>query len=213
MKERFLNYLCILVYIPLVVTLIDAVIKGRIQGIALCLLTAALYPTPVLLEKWLSIRIPPLIKYMMVLFSFLSLYLGGAANLFIHIAYWDKIIHFLSGFLWVTLFLSLMPLLSGNPHFLRQMKPGFTAWLILLSTAAMGSFWELIEFICDLVFTSGLQRNESLFRTNPLNGLTDTMTDLLAAFLGAAIMSRFYKDAMKKDQWLKLEKVIIRRSI
>lgn len=209
MKSRFLLCCYIACYALLAYSLIFSP-SLSIRSVVLSAVAALLYPLPVLLEKIIPLVFPPLLKLMSIGFVFLCVYLGGVLYLFEIVSYWDKIIHFISGFLLTTYVFALFPVGSGGMDILRRISPVCLVLVIIACATALGLVWEYLEFTCDLLFSSNLQMNKNLFPAEN-NSLLDSMTDLLAAQAGTLLMGCYYGRLMRREKWLALEKVIIQK--
>ncbi len=82
---------------------------------------------------------------------------GSGMNMYTHWAVYDLLIHYLSGIV----------LAAGGWEIFRNRH-----FALLFSWAGAG-LWEIFEFSCDLLLHAGMQ-----------GAATDTMTDMIAGFLG-----------------------------
>lgn len=105
-------------------------------------------------------------------FIILSVFMGKALNFYSVIPNWDKILHFISGFVSVNFGKVLYKKLSGDTK--KKMLQRVFALSIAFSVAAL---WEIWEFSCDAIFSTNTQ-NASL---------SDTMADIIYACLAALI--------------------------
>ena len=83
--------------------------------------------------------------------------IGNCMNMYTHLAYYDLVIHYLSGIV-----------LAAGGWELRKNRP----FALMFSWAGAG-LWEIFEFSCDVLFCAGMQ-----------GASMDTMTDMIAGFLG-----------------------------
>lgn len=82
---------------------------------------------------------------------------GSGMNMYTHWPVYDLIIHYLSG----------VVLAAGGWEIFRN------RWFGLLFSCAGAGVWEIFEFTCDVLLHAGMQ-----------GAVTDTMTDMIAGFLG-----------------------------
>ena len=82
---------------------------------------------------------------------------GNCMNMYTHLGYYDLVIHYLSGIV-----------LAAGGWELCKNRP----FALMFSWAGAG-LWEIFEFSCDVLFRAGMQ-----------GAATDTMTDMIAGFLG-----------------------------
>lgn len=108
---------------------------------------------------------------LVMLFIFLSMYLGKIANLYDLIPIWDKILHFLSGLILTEIGIDVYKRLGGENNEKLQL---FFAFLF---AAASAGIWEIYEFTTDFLFSL----------TSQNNSLTDTMLDIIFGTLASLI--------------------------
>lgn len=143
------------------------------------LLIALVMSLPSLLKRFMDLYIPFVIDLAIVIWVFLTLFLGQVAKFYDHIPLWDKFIHFQSGLLLGCIGFVLVYLLN-EPHGTRKlnMSPGFVAVFAVAFSLALGAVWEMCEFAGDAYFHSHWQIDNN-----------DTMWDLIADGSGALIIS------------------------
>ena len=90
-------------------------------------------------------------------FVALAASVGCCMNMYTHWAAYDLIIHYLSG----------VVLAAGGWEIFRS------RWSALLFSCSGAGAWEIFEFSCDILLHAGMQ-----------GAVTDTMTDMIAGFLG-----------------------------
>lgn len=209
MKNRFLGSVYTIFFLLLVIGIVTQYAEKGFWVIWTSLVLGAFYLLPAILERILHIIIPPLIKYAILAFLFLSLYMGGILSFYDRYDGWDTFIHLLSGFITPALALSLINLLNGDPCTIRTLKPGFSFLFMALFAAGVSLLWEYTEFLSD-----------SLLGTNHLNdtrldnglvdiGLMDTLKDLICSQLASLLTSFWLYRTIRKEQWLCLSRILI----
>tara|TARA_Y100000310_G_C20241599_1_gene604917 strand:- start:179 stop:619 length:441 start_codon:yes stop_codon:yes gene_type:complete len=88
-------------------------------------------------------------------------------------------LHTFSGVLLGAMGFTLVYILNSNPRVHVKMKPLFVAIFALSFAVAVGTIWEIFEFIMDSAFGLNMQRS----------GLVDTMWDLIVDLIGALFAS------------------------
>lgn len=141
---------------------------------------------PVLFRR-ISIRIPPEMQLVAVLFAFVTLFLGEVRDFYELYWWWDLAIHFSSGLLLGLLGFMLVYMMNENKSVELHMRPSFIALFAFLFAVAIGAVWELFEFGVDQTLGTTMQKP----RAGDPSGLTDTMWDLAVDLTGAAIVSLF----------------------
>ncbi len=166
----------------LVVT-ISAFFQGRWLGAFSGALVLLLTFAPAMIERRLNLTLPVEFTLINCVILYASFALGEAQDFYERIWWWDLALHGLSaltigmiGFLCIYVFYMT--------HRIR-IAPGWIATITFALAVAVGTFWEIFEFLADL--TLGLNMQKS--------GLDDTMTDLMINAAGAALaalMGYFY---------------------
>ena len=107
-----------------------------------------------------------------LVFILLSVFSGRCLGLYNLIPYWDRTLHFLSGFIIVISGKSLFRKLNGKTEQKCLMK----VFSFLTGVSAAG-LWEIFEFSCDRLIGTVAQNNS----------LTDTMWDIILGTVSAAV--------------------------
>ena len=116
--------------------------------------------------------------YSVIILILLSLYAGKALMAYSFIPYWDKILHFFSGFVFAAAGSQLYVKLNGDTDNKILIK------LFTLSFAiAAAGVWEIYEFTTDQILGISSQNGS----------LNDTMWDMIAGTVSAVIMVVFKK--------------------
>lgn len=153
-------------------------IRGDWESCMGTLLVAALMSLPSFIKTRYRIYLPFTLDFGMVLFIFLSLFLGGIDDFYGYIPLWDKIVHFQSGLLFSGTGFVVVYLLNESERTPIELSPGFVALFAVVFSLAIGAIWEIAEFAGDMVLGSDWQ-----------GGNADTMWDLIADLSGAMVFS------------------------
>ncbi|WP_409298669.1 membrane-spanning protein [Peribacillus sp. SCS-26] len=150
---------------------------SRWQVAAGGILVSAL-PLLLLFMKHPPFNIPVILAY--YVFIFCSTYLGSIAKFYLHILWWDTVLHLFKGIFMGFIALCLFKIFV-KPEDRKGTSP-LLLFLFSLSLAASSSvFWEVYEYFGDLYYTETMQRG----------GNADTMQDLLAG-LGGGLAAAVY---------------------
>jgi len=184
--DRVELYVALILQFAIVVITISALFQSQwllaLSGTAVLILTF----TPALIERQLRVPLPVEFTLITCLFLFASFVLGEAGNFYERIWWWDMALHGLSavitgliGFLFIYVFYMT--------HRIR-VEPMYVAILTFGLAVAVGTLWEIFEFLADWFLGLNMQRS----------GLVDTMTDLMlnsaGAILAAAIGYYYVKN-------------------
>lgn len=141
------------------------------NGTFILLLTFA----PALLEKRLGVPLPVELTLVTCLFLFATFVLGEVRDFYESIWWWDLALHGLS-----ALTVGIIGFLCIYVFYMTRHIDVAAGWLATITFAlavAVGSLWEIFEFLMDWYFGFNMQKS----------GLVDTMTDLIINAIGAAI--------------------------
>lgn len=152
---------------------------GAFGGFAILLLSCA----PAMIEHRLKLTLPVEFTLVTSIILYASFALGEARDFYEKIWWWDLALHGLSalmlgiiGFLIIYVFY-----MTNRIH----VAAGWIATITFALAVTVGVFWEIFEFMMDLLFGLNMQKS----------GLADTMTDLMIDAAGAAlaaILGYFY---------------------
>lgn len=119
-----------------------------------------------------------------VIFILLSVFLGRTLNMYAVVPYWDKLLHFLSGFIFAQAGKEVYVKLGGKKN--KALLNSFA----LLTAFSIAGLWEIWEFASDKILNTNAQ-NDSL---------NDTMYDIIAGSL-SAIIKVVYDILRRKKEW------------
>ena len=146
-------------------------------NLLLAVITIFLISLPSILEKRWKFDYPNMGELVIVLFIFASMYLGELQMFYVRFWWWDLLLHALSGVIIADIGFSLVYLLNKKNKI--GLNPFFVALFSFSFALAIGTVWEIFEFIMDSVFSVNMQKS----------GLVDTMWDLIVDASGALIIS------------------------
>ena len=130
---------------------------------------------PNLIDRTFKCHIPFRIELLYYIFLFIALDMGICMDLYKTTPFFDKAVHFGSGIL------SALVGYYALIYFKAWHTPRlFKALFIMFFSISIGVLWEFFEFACDKFLGQSMQQLVS-------TGVDDTMFDLLAATVGAAI--------------------------
>ncbi|MFQ5983762.1 MAG: hypothetical protein ACE5KS_10375 [Woeseiaceae bacterium] len=158
---------------------IGAVFQGKwlvvLSGVVILLLTF----TPALIERRLHVPLPVEFTLITCVFLFASFVLGEARDFYERVWWWDLILHAVSAM--ITGFIGLLSLYVFYMTHRIRVAPIYVAILTFAIAVAVGTIWEIFEFMMDWLFGLNMQRS----------GLIDTMTDLMINAAGAIVAATF----------------------
>ncbi|MDB5237850.1 MAG: hypothetical protein JWM46_120 [Candidatus Kaiserbacteria bacterium] len=141
---------------------------------------------PSILKERYRVYLPFAIDFSMVLFIFLTFFLGAVGRFYDRIPLWDKFLHFQSGLLFGASGFVLLYILNEQKGFKQplNLSPGFVAFFAITFSLSIGAVWEMFEFAGDAYFSQHITNYSAWQASN-----SDTMFDLIADGTGALIVS------------------------
>lgn len=162
-----------------------------------CLMIIVVF-VPVILDKAANIRIPRALEIAFVGFCFSGLVLGDLFDFYGRFKWWDILLHGISGVMLGILGYVILSAFMDQEKDRTGVRPLMTALWVVCFALAVGTLWEIFEYMADGIF--GLNTQQYLTSTGtfdesiPLLGraaLRDTMEDLILNFIGATAVAIF----------------------
>lgn len=141
------------------------------SGVAVLLLSFL----PALIERHLRVQLPVEITLVCTVFLYASFGLGEVNQFYDRFWWWDLMLHGFS-----ALITGIIGFLAFYVFYMThrvRVLPIYVAFITFACAVAVGTLWEIFEFLADWFLGTSMQRS----------GLVDTMTDLMINALGALI--------------------------
>lgn len=159
------------------------------QSIALLLLSFG----PSYAEKKFKIEIPDFMESIFLMFIIAALLLGEIAEFFVHVSWWDDMLHTISGLVFTILGFSIINAAVDDPDKKITLNPIVIAIFVFSFSMTIEIIWELFEYSVDsLIANSNMMRTVNSITLEPLTGLdavADTMHDIILTFFSALFIS------------------------
>lgn len=198
--SRIVLLICILLFAGGIVSLFivdDDASRSRIafQTFEVSLMILVIF-IPVLVDRIVHVRVTRLMEILFVSFCFSSLILGDVVDFYGRFNWWDDLLHGISGMLLGIVGYSVINIFNKIENNTIKFTPFFVSIWVVCFALALGSLWEIMEFVTDGLF--GLNSQQYLLGsgtfddTEPLVGheaLRDTMQDLMLDLLGSLVIA------------------------
>lgn len=195
-KTKMYNTVELLKYIFILMTIIAIVLNIIGQEwiiLSSSFLTLFMFLMPDLYSKWAKIHIPALLKFIILVFIFASMYLGEIHSYFYRYSWWDSMLHVISAMFWGFVGFILIYTMNKNKKMDDYLSPGFIAFFTFCFSLTMSVIWEIMEFIVDSGFGGNMQKARDLHIATGIMdtrlGLFDTMRDIVVDAVGALIFA------------------------
>jgi len=180
MKNKIINLInVIFIIIAILISLYFVVFRDNKIGLILKDLSVIITITlPYIIEKLFKLKIDNVTKSFYIIFVFFAHFLGAICEVYNMFQGFDKITHWLSGIL--TAHIALLLLKQMKKH--NKKDRMFNILFMISITFMIAGLWEIFEFCANILFGGDAQRVAA-------TGVTDTMLDIIVAFLGSIIYS------------------------
>lgn len=148
-----------------------------------------------IIQKLFKIKINESTNFIYVIFIFMAHFLGVIYDLYTKIYWFDKLVHFLSGI--VSSFGAIYILVK----FKKNKNLFFDILYIIAITLMIASLWEVFEYLASYYFNVDPQKVV-------LTGVSDTIGDIIVAFLGSILVSISYYYENKYSFHLLVRKIV-----
>lgn len=132
-------------------------------------------------KKIFKLKISDEMELVYTLFIILAHFFGSVVNLYNTVWWYDLFAHFLSGVLTAVLALVIISWFGVYD----EKNKIFNVLFIICFVLMIASIWEFLEYGMDTFFNMNVQHSIE-------TGVSDTMEDMLVAFLGGIIVSIIY---------------------
>ncbi|NMA65180.1 MAG: hypothetical protein GX957_02925 [Clostridiaceae bacterium] len=166
-----------------------------------CILGLIVMFIPSIIERRWAIDIPNYMEILYFVFLYCAIYLGEVRNFYYVIPHWDLILHAFSGGMLGALGFTLVSILNESSKIQMKLSPVFVAVFSFSFALAVGTLWEIYEFVFDGVLSLNMQKFALEDGTLLIGreALSDTMEDLIVDALSALIVVIIgYLTIMKK---------------
>ena len=175
-----------------VVKIFQMVIASEFSRLAATVAVVPLIFTGDILKHF-KVRIPAIVEIIFLTFLFVSSILGSLFYFYEYVEHFDKFAHMLSGVL--TAVLGAFILKKWQVRSKNQLA--FELIFMNIFSLSVASMWEIYEFLATKVLGSDLQRVG-------VSGVTDTMHDIIVAFIGSLAVSGMYYAMVRNEKFRKL---------
>lgn len=152
-------------------------VKGNGAKMFQAVLIVAVLQLIRLVVKWTKTTMFTSLRFCVLLFIFVTMFLANEFGYYGVIPYLDKMEHLFSGVILCFIGLLIYSKASNHQEGAEPPSSQVAVWLCLFFSIAMAGVWEIYEFATD-----------HLFGLNSQNGsLLDTMTDIICGTSGAIV--------------------------
>jgi len=150
---------------------------------------------PKLVQEKMGFAADPRLIVVITLFIFAGSFLGQAFSFFDRFAWWDIMLHAISGVILGLLAFALTSALNDSERTKVTLNPFYVALFSFTFAVAVGALWEIAEYAMDWIFKTTMQcwnEDPSSFITGrDYQGaaIIDTMEDLIVDTVGALVVS------------------------
>jgi len=160
---------------------------------------------PTILKRNYQITLPLVLEILIIIA--LMLHVGGGLLGAYSIPYYDSLTHFVSSFLVAFLAFVIIYILDEYWDGLMMDKYAM-AFMVVVTTIAMGVIWEYNEWITDILFGT----SEQWGYTDTLKDLfIDTIAGIIMAIIGVSLIKKGRFDEITDDLGRQIDEKIIKK--
>lgn len=192
-KVDFFNFITVIFITVLTLTLFSNVYFNGGDKVFRILLTAIVVLIVRVLFKKTFLSKYTLAYISIMIFIFMSMYMGNILNIYSVINFYDKILHFISGI--ISGIIGFAVYEHFTKKYIDKLDLKFLIIFIFVFSVAIAGCWEMWEFYTDKIFGFHSQNNS----------LSDTMMDIICGTIGgifSMIPIRLMLKKHKKDNIL-----------
>ena len=149
----------ILLRLSVVLVMVAQFFNRNYENVFLCILTMVLFLMPTIIERRLRIDLPDTLEVIILLFIYAAEILGEIQAFYVHLRFWDTMLHTLNGFLCAAIGFSLVDILNRNERISLQLSPFFMAVIAFCFSMTVGVLWEFFERLADTVLLFDMQKD------------------------------------------------------
>jgi len=187
--------------------------EKMVEHVALCVVAIVLMHIPVRMYTKMGFHIPPFIQIIIAFFIVAHFVLGEVYRFYDYVFLFDKVLHTTAGVVMTMCGFSIVYGYSKTDDGAVKLSPFFFAMFSFCFAVTLMTVWEIFEYAVDGAFGYNMQRwkdglsaaladgGERLTTTHRRDtGLRDTMTDIIAGTVSAAVISVVGGLWFKKNQ-------------
>ncbi|MDL2261452.1 hypothetical protein LJC08_04385 [Methanimicrococcus sp. OttesenSCG-928-J09] len=175
---------------------IDDLLQENIYYFFFIITTLIYLALPGIVQKRMGFVVDPRLIIVISLFIFAGSFLGQAFSFFDRFAWWDTMLHTISGIILGLIAFALTSALNDSEKSTLKLNPFYVALFSFTFAVAIGALWEIAEYTMDWLFETTMQcwnEDAAAYLTgNPAYqdaAIIDTMEDLIVDTIGALIVS------------------------
>ena len=147
-----------------VVCLVRQAFLHNYESVFLAALTLALLYVPSWVQVRLRVEIPVGLEIAILCFIYAAEIMGEIQAFYLHLPFWDTMLHTVNGFLCAAVGFSLVWLLNRKEEGTFVLSPFYLAFMAFCFSMTVGVLWEFFECTVDRVFLLDMQKDTVLHR-------------------------------------------------
>ncbi|WNY22748.1 hypothetical protein MmiHf6_00330 [Methanimicrococcus hongohii] len=175
---------------------LDNILQENIYFFFFTIMTLVYMSLPGLIQRRMGFVVDPRLIVVISVFIFAGSFLGQAFSFFDRFAWWDTMLHTISGIILGLIAFALTSALNDSKKAHLDLNPFYVALFSFTFAVAGGAIWEIVEYLMDWIFGTTMQCWDedaaSYLTGNPAYqsaAIIDTMEDLMVDAIGALIVS------------------------
>lgn len=149
----------IIIRFLVIIVAIRQLYLGNYMNVFTSFLTLLMLMLPSILAKRFHITMPSVMEITFIVFIFCAEILGEISLFYLHIDYWDKLLHLTNGFMMAALGFSILIILARSENTALRMNAAYAIVFAFCFSMTVAVLWEFIEFSLDVFLGMDSQKD------------------------------------------------------
>ncbi len=158
-KDKKAAWVYAILQVMIVGVMVLSILDRRWENVFTGFLATLLLLIPPLIEHSFRVEMPTVLEISAYLFVFCAEILGEIGNFYVHIPFWDTMLHTFNGFMFAAFGFCLVDIFNKTRRFRFQLSPIFLALVAFSFSMTIGVLWEFFEFAVDGILVTDMQKD------------------------------------------------------
>lgn len=158
-RKKGVFVLYIVLNAVVIASIVSAAIQARWESVFIGFLAMVLLLIPTAIERSLKVKLPTALETVALLFVFAAQILGEMNDFYVHIPWWDDLLHTVNGFMFAAFGFALVDILNRSERSKFKLSPIFLAMVAFCFSMTIGVLWEFFEYFADGILRVDMQKD------------------------------------------------------
>ncbi|MBQ7376894.1 MAG: hypothetical protein IJW71_01045 [Clostridia bacterium] len=158
-QKKGVFVLYIILNAVVIASIVSAAIQAHWESVFIGFLAMMLLLIPTAVERSLKVKLPTALETVALLFIFAAQILGEMNDFYVHIPWWDDLLHTVNGFMFAAFGFALVDILNRSERSKFNLSPVFLAMVAFCFSMTIGVLWEFFEYFADGILRVDMQKD------------------------------------------------------